>query len=60
MKPIFSFLFLLFISQLIAVTALAVNVPKNVVVKKNIPYVTNGKERQQLDLYLPNGYENAT
>ncbi|MDR0706196.1 MAG: alpha/beta hydrolase fold domain-containing protein [Planctomycetaceae bacterium] len=59
MKPILSFLFLLFVSQLLSVTAIAVTVPKNVIVKENIPYVTGGGERQQLDLYLPNGYENA-
>jgi len=31
----------------------------DLVVYKNIPYVTNGGYRQQLDLYLPKGYEKA-
>jgi acetyl esterase/lipase len=30
-----------------------------VIILKNIPYVTDGGERQQLDLYLPKNYESA-
>ncbi len=31
----------------------------DLVVLKNVPYVTGGEYRQQLDLYLPKGYEKA-
>ena len=53
-------IFIATVLALMAPAAIGRPVPKGTAVLRDVPYVTKGRERQKLDLYLPEPYRLGT